>query len=246
MNKIKIVEKKYMENKVDDYKINIAIYSEGKIAYNKKYLLKDLKNNILYESEVLDDINLYIIKNIVHYDIVLTNNDLMTLCSCYSKENAFKRLKEIKENDIYLKEFYNWKSIPIYTIKRFKKINEENTDIKTIRVYTENEIEILKRVVIDYENIKNEINNKIQNGINYKDLQTYIESLDTCNFTNVCEKYTDFNYKDMTISIYNDENDLYLGDTIEVYNDKEICLLDTFNNIEEIKNEIELWEKINN
>jgi hypothetical protein len=39
----------------------------------------------------------------------------------------------------------------------------------------------------------------------------------------------------MLLSIYDDNDGVYLGDTIEVYNDKRIEFIGNFNNINEIK-----------
>lgn len=112
-----------------------------------------------------------------------------------------------------------------------------------MREYTEYEIEILKRVVADYNSLAKEVREKINNGATYEDLREYIKSLDNCDLTNQEEEYTDFNYKDMTLSIYNDEVfGLYLGETIEVWNDKEYAYLDCFDNVGQIEKEIENYE----
>ena len=109
-----------------------------------------------------------------------------------------------------------------------------------MREYTEYEIAILKRVVADYNSLAKEVREKINNGATYEDLREYIKSLDNCDLTNQEEEYTDFNYKDMTLSIYNDEVfGLYLGETIEVWNDKEYAYLDCFDNVGQIEKEIE-------
>lgn len=105
-----------------------------------------------------------------------------------------------------------------------------------MREYTEYEIAILKRVVVDYNSLAKEIREKINNGATHEDLKEYIKSLDNCDLTNQEEEYTDFNYKDMTLSIYNDELlGLHLGEMIEVWNDKECAYLGSFDNVEEIK-----------
>lgn len=110
--------------------------------------------------------------------------------------------------------------------------------------YTKKDIEIFKRVIIDYELIKKDIDARIKKGYTFSDLFDYIDNLSACNITNykfsndieVYEnEYVDFNYCDMCITLYNDNCDLYLGDTIEVWDDKNNIYIDYFNCVNELK-----------
>ena len=106
--------------------------------------------------------------------------------------------------------------------------------------YTKNEIEIFKRVIRDYKIIKRDIDKRIKKGYTLEDLCNYVEHLSACNITNVelldDFKYVDFNYCDMCVSILEDtKGKPYLGDTIEVWNDKENYYIGTYNNIKEIE-----------
>lgn len=106
--------------------------------------------------------------------------------------------------------------------------------------YNKEDIKILKRVIKDYEELKQDINNKIKNNYDFEELYYYIKWLSGVNITNFQEnEYFDFNYKDMCLSIYNEPIGIYLGDTIEVWNDKSKYYIDTFNNINEIKGVLE-------
>jgi hypothetical protein len=108
--------------------------------------------------------------------------------------------------------------------------------------YTKNEIEIFKRVIRDYKTIKRDIDKRIKKGYTINDLYDYIRHLNSCNITNVeledneIYKYIDFNYCDMCLSIYEQDNiGLYLGETLEVWNDKELYYIGVYNNIREIE-----------
>ena len=105
--------------------------------------------------------------------------------------------------------------------------------------YTKNEIEIFKRVIRDYKIIKRDIDKRIEKGYTIEDLCNYIEHLSACNITNVELlgefKYIDFNYCDMCISILEHNNVPYLGDTIEVWNDKEDYYIGTYNHTKELE-----------
>lgn len=104
--------------------------------------------------------------------------------------------------------------------------------------YTDTEIEIFKRVITDYKELKKEVDDRIKKGYNYEMLLDYIRHLSSCDITNYeINNYFDFNYCDMCISIYSDDdgNNCYLGDIIEVWNDKESYYIGTFSNVNEIK-----------
>lgn len=117
---------------------------------------------------------------------------------------------------------------------------EEFGDYKNIKV--NEEVEILKRVVSDYKTIKRDIEDRVEKGYNFENMLDYIRHLSSCSITNTGEDYFDFNYCDMCISIYKDKESCYLGDTIEVWNDKELEYLNTYNNINEIEKELSKYE----
>lgn len=50
------------------------------------------------------------------FNIVLEDNESFILASCPNLELAEKYLKEMKENDLKLKEYYNWSKLPKYKI----------------------------------------------------------------------------------------------------------------------------------
>ena len=113
--------------------------------------------------------------------------------------------------------------------------------------YTLEEIEILKRVVKDYEELEKEIDKRIRKGATIDNLLDYIRHLSACDITN-CElkseisyidyEYIDFNYCDMTCSIIQNEKDnipLHLSNCVEVWNDKEGYLMLETETIENIR-----------
>ena len=108
--------------------------------------------------------------------------------------------------------------------------------------YTKNEVEILKRVIKDYEIINKDIRDRIEKGYTFENLCDYIRHLSSCSITNYQEnEYIDFNYCDMCISIYKDDLlGAYLGASIEVWNDKENYHINTFSDIREIKRIVEV------
>lgn len=112
--------------------------------------------------------------------------------------------------------------------------------------YTMVEIDIFKKVIEDYNNIKNDLDKRINEGYNMNDLYNYIESLKSCNITNVSLddgfKYIDFNYCDMCISILENNNKIYLGESIEVWNDSDCAYIGTFNNTRELEDIINEYE----
>ena len=98
--------------------------------------------------------------------------------------------------------------------------------------YAKEEIEIFKRVLADYKELKKEIDKRIKKGYDIEELLRYIEHLNSCEITNVDLtsnfKYIDFNYCDMVCSIIECEKDnipLKLQETVEVWNDKEDCYI---------------------
>lgn len=110
--------------------------------------------------------------------------------------------------------------------------------------YSKEDLEILKRSIEEYKIIKEEIDERIKGGYTLENLLDYIRHLSTCNITNYDLedenfKYIDFNYADLTCSIlqHNDKNNdkPYLGESIEVWNDKSYHFIGTFNNIREIE-----------
>lgn len=90
--------------------------------------------------------------------------------------------------------------------------------------YNKEEMEILERVYNDYNIIKKDIDDRIKKGYDIENLLNYIRHLSSCSTTNINLdddlKYVDFNYCDMCLSIYEDKNKTYLGEDIEIWNDK--------------------------
>lgn len=106
-------------------------------------------------------------------------------------------------------------------------------------IYNKKEIEIFKRVVRDYKQMKSEIETRINNGYTFENLVDYIRHLANCNITNYGglegRNYVDFNYNDMCITII-ETNHLFLNDYIEVWNDEETYYIGTFSSVEELEN----------
>lgn len=110
--------------------------------------------------------------------------------------------------------------------------------------YNDKEISIFRRVISDYDLLKKEIDERIEKGYNLENLHDYIRHLSSCSISNYEEnEYIDFYYCDMLVSIYNDNNELYLGDTIEIWNDEDMYYIGVFNNIKEIKEAIRRVKK---
>lgn len=105
--------------------------------------------------------------------------------------------------------------------------------------YTKNELLIFKNVIKDYNILKKDIDEKIKKDHTITDLYDYIRHLSFCNITNIDLsddfKYIDFNYCDMCISIIQDNDILYLGKTLEIWNDEKNYYIGTFNNVEELE-----------
>ena len=55
------------------------------------------------------------------YRIKQTNMLNITLAELKTKEEAKKRLEEIKKTDKYLQKIYAWRELPIYTIVEEEK-----------------------------------------------------------------------------------------------------------------------------
>ena len=109
--------------------------------------------------------------------------------------------------------------------------------------YNDKEISIFRRVISDYDLLKKEIDERIEKGYNLENLHDYIRHLSSCSISSYEEnEYIDFYYCDMLVSIYNDNNELYLGDTIEIWNDEDMYHIEVFNNIKEIKEAIKYGE----
>ena len=91
--------------------------------------------------------------------------------------------------------------------------------------YNKEDKKLLTKVYYDYIDFRHTINVLVKNGKNMQELYDYVLVNVDCDITN-CEflddfKYIDINFKDMTISILQHNNDtIYVGSTIEVWNDK--------------------------
>ena len=109
--------------------------------------------------------------------------------------------------------------------------------------YTKKEVKIFRRVVKDYEVVKRLINKKIRQGFTWERLYDYLWGKSCFQITNTQFNdkidYIDFNYKDMCLSVYKETtpegDNIYLGDSIEVWNDEELYYIDTFNSLSDIK-----------
>ena len=118
--------------------------------------------------------------------------------------------------------------------------------------YTKDEIEVFKRVIRDYNIIKEHIDKRIKKGCTMEDLLGYIRHLSSCDITNYdlsdrAYKYIDFNYCDMCISILeHDTSGVYLGESLEIWNDKEFDYIGTFNNTRELEKIIKEYEENGN
>lgn len=55
------------------------------------------------------------------YRIKQTNMLNITLAELKTKEEAEKRLEEIKKTDLYLQKVYAWRNLPTYTIVEEEK-----------------------------------------------------------------------------------------------------------------------------
>lgn len=113
--------------------------------------------------------------------------------------------------------------------------------------FTKEDITIFKRVIENYNTIKERIDNIIKHGSTIKDIKDFVENILKYDTTNVDldndNKYFDFNCEDMTLSVYEDVCGVYLGDTIEVWDDKTNSYLGYFNTINEIKAIVKHYEE---
>ena len=109
--------------------------------------------------------------------------------------------------------------------------------------FTLEDIEIFKRVVKDYELLEKDINDKINKGYDISDLYDYIRHLASCYITCYEDNYDDyscidFNYCDMCCTICEDKTSnikLHLSKSVDVWNDKELYTIGTFEIDEIIK-----------
>lgn len=58
----------------------------------------------------------------MRFNIVLKDNDKFVLASCPTLQFAKKYLKEIKETDKQLAEYYNWSKMPKYKIVKANEV----------------------------------------------------------------------------------------------------------------------------
>lgn len=115
--------------------------------------------------------------------------------------------------------------------------------------FNKEEIEIIKSVIESYNTFKNDIDKKINNGYLMEDLLKYVESMNNCYTTNIKLeedlKYIDIGFDYMTISIYQHNDEIYLGDTIEVWFCKNsMCyLIGVFNCVRELELAVKEFEE---
>lgn len=116
--------------------------------------------------------------------------------------------------------------------------------------YNKQEIEIIKRAVKDYDLLEKEINKRIDNNYNISDLYDYLRHLASCDVISYEDNYKDysyidFNYCDMVCIICEDvshNNKLHLSKNIELWNDKELYVINEDVNIDELKKLVESEE----
>lgn len=98
-------------------------------------------------------------------------------------------------------------------------------------------IDVCKRAIKDYKDIKLIINTLVEKGANFDFFKNFINELENANTTNVDDdfEYIDFNYRDMTLTISNNCG-LYLADDIELWNDETGEYIGQYNNIGELEN----------
>lgn len=96
------------------------------------------------------------------------------------------------------------------------------------------------KVLVDnaayYKTMKHQIHSMKDKPI--EDIIDFLEKLPTYSKINFTEEYLDFNWQGMTLSIYLSSGGYYLGDTIDMWNDKTCMLLGIFNNVGEVESAI--------
>lgn len=110
--------------------------------------------------------------------------------------------------------------------------------------YNDEELEIIKRAIKDYDLLEKEINDRINKGYTISDLHDYLRHLASCDVISYEDNYEDysyidFNYCDMACSICEDvscNNKLHLSKSIELWNDKELYVISEDADIDELKN----------
>ena len=100
------------------------------------------------------------------------------------------------------------------------------------RTYTEEEFKILKRAYIDYLQLERQLSVDIGDTEDLEEVYNYFSGVRGVSFTNVdldCQFYFDFNYKDMclTISKNNYRSVCKLADSVEIWGDDTIGLIDS-------------------
>lgn len=99
-------------------------------------------------------------------------------------------------------------------------------------------IDVCKRAIKDYKDIKLIINTLVKKGANFDFFKNFINELENANTTNVDDdfEYIDFNYRDMTLTIiYNDIYGIILADDIELWNDSTGEYIGQYNNVGELE-----------
>ena len=118
--------------------------------------------------------------------------------------------------------------------------------------YNKQEIEIIKRAVKDYDLLEKEINERIDNNYNISDLYDYLRHLASCDIIGYEDNYEDysyidFNYYDMVCTICEDvshNNKLHLSKNIELWNNKELYVINEDIDIDELKKLVESEEDL--
>ena len=111
--------------------------------------------------------------------------------------------------------------------------------------YTKENIIVFKNVIEDYNIIKTRIDDLIDKGATLNDLKDFVENILKYEIENFVESeiitYMDFGCKNMTLSIYKENGKIFLGDSIEIWDDFDY--LGQFSSINEIKALVNFYEE---
>lgn len=113
--------------------------------------------------------------------------------------------------------------------------------------FTKDDIKILKRSLEDYNKIVELVEKKKEDGFDFERIYSYLyNKYDKLTINNLDkeEGFVDFSYKDIIFSLYRAANgDVFIGDTIDVWNNKDLYCIGVFNNKEEIEKIIKDFEE---
>lgn len=89
------------------------------------------------------------------YNIVIKNEKDFILAQLNTKEEAEKRIEEMKKNDLSLQKYYNWDNVPEY------EIIIENEDIEELK----ETLEFYKKEYEKYTRLQHKVN-QLQYNVN--------------------------------------------------------------------------------